>query len=217
MSESESFIQEVSDDLRRDRLFAAFRRYGWIAILAVLLVVGGAAWNEWRKAQDRAAAQAFGDALLAALEADAPEARIAALEGVQAEGAAADLLALLTAAERLTADDRAAAAEALRPLAQSTAAPVAYSDLAALKLVLLGDDGADAATRAQLLDRLAQPGAPYRLLALEQQALALAAAGDTDAARAAAEAVLQEPDLTPGVADRIAQLLVTLGAPAEAG
>ena len=56
MSDTDSFIDEVTEEVRRDRLFGLMKRYGWIAALAVLLIVGGAAWNEWRKAQDRAAA-----------------------------------------------------------------------------------------------------------------------------------------------------------------
>ena len=70
VSASDSFIEEVTEEGRRDRLFAMIRRYGWIAVLAVLTLVGGAAWNEWRKAQDVAAAQTLGDGIVAALEAD---------------------------------------------------------------------------------------------------------------------------------------------------
>ena len=51
MSESESFINEVTEEVRRDRLFRLARRYGWIAVVAVLVIVGAAAVNEWRKAQ----------------------------------------------------------------------------------------------------------------------------------------------------------------------
>ena len=51
MSQNESFIDEVSEELRRDRLFALFRRWAWLGILIVVVAVGGAAWNEWRKAR----------------------------------------------------------------------------------------------------------------------------------------------------------------------
>ena len=45
MSNPDSFIREVTEEVRRDRLYGYVRRYGWIAALLVLLVVGGAAWN----------------------------------------------------------------------------------------------------------------------------------------------------------------------------
>ena len=217
MSESDSFIDEVSEEVRRERLFGYLRRYGWIGVVAVLLIVGGAAFNEWRKAQARADARALGDAVLAALEAPEPSARRAALDALAAEGGAADIVGLLRAAEAVAAEDPGAAADLLRPLAQAADVPVVYSDLAALKLVLLGEAGVDAATRAQLLERLATPGAPYALLAREQQALALAAEGRTQAAIEAANALLQETGLTPGLARRLVQLIVALGGTPPAG
>ncbi len=66
MSDTDSFIDEVTEEVRRDRLFALMRRYGWIAVLLVVLIVGAAAWNEYRKGQARASAEALGDALLSA-------------------------------------------------------------------------------------------------------------------------------------------------------
>ena len=51
MSNPDSFVDEVTDAVRRDRLFAAFRKYGWIGVVLVVLIVGGAAYNEWQKAQ----------------------------------------------------------------------------------------------------------------------------------------------------------------------
>ena len=68
MSETDSFIEEVTEEVRRDRLFGLMRRYGWIAVLAVLLIVGGAAYREYSRAAEQAAARALGDALLAALD-----------------------------------------------------------------------------------------------------------------------------------------------------
>ncbi|MBC7675342.1 MAG: hypothetical protein H7173_04675, partial [Rhodoferax sp.] len=48
MSNNESFIDEVTEEVRRDKLFAMFRRYGWIGVLLVVGIVGGAAWTEWQ-------------------------------------------------------------------------------------------------------------------------------------------------------------------------
>ncbi len=79
MANTDSFINEVTEEVRRDRLFAVLRRWGWLAVVLVLLIVGGAAWNEWRKAEARAEAEARGDALLAALEANDPSGMLAAL------------------------------------------------------------------------------------------------------------------------------------------
>ena len=44
MSDTDSFIEEVSEEVRRDKLYATFKKYGWIAALFILVVVGGATW-----------------------------------------------------------------------------------------------------------------------------------------------------------------------------
>ena len=58
MSDTDSFIDEVNEEVRRDRMFNLFRRDGWIAVAAVLLLVGGAAWNEWRASQPGVSSEA---------------------------------------------------------------------------------------------------------------------------------------------------------------
>ena len=52
MSDTDSFIEEVSEEVRRDKLFATMRKYGWIAVLIVLLLVGGTVYREFRFAAD---------------------------------------------------------------------------------------------------------------------------------------------------------------------
>jgi hypothetical protein len=79
VSESDSFISEVSEEVRRERFALFLRRWGWLVALAILAVVGAAAGYEWRKAGQRAAAEAAGDALAAALALPDPSARAEAL------------------------------------------------------------------------------------------------------------------------------------------
>ena len=79
MSDTDSFIAEVSEDLRRDRLYGYARKYGWIVALAIVAVVGGTALSEYRAGAAQRAAEARGDAILAALDAEDDTARTAAL------------------------------------------------------------------------------------------------------------------------------------------
>ena len=84
MSNNESFIDEVNEEVRRDQLFGYIRRYGWIAVLAVLILVGAAAWTEYNRSQERASAQANGDAIIDALSMDNPEDVLAELQRLPA-------------------------------------------------------------------------------------------------------------------------------------
>ena len=38
-NQSDTFIDEVTEELRRDRLYGAMRRYGWIVVLVIVAVV----------------------------------------------------------------------------------------------------------------------------------------------------------------------------------
>ena len=213
MANQDSFIDEVTEEVRRDRLFTLMRRYGWIAVLAVVLIVGGAAWNEWRKATDRAAAQALGDALIAALETEDAQARKGALETMDA-GDNADLAALvgLLIAETDSATGNAGAAVAdLDALAAAPGISPVYRDLAALKAVMIGAGTLSPADRIARLQGLALPGAPYRLLALEQIALAEIDRGDTDAALARLNEIAGDSGASQGLRNRATQVIVVLG------
>lgn len=222
MSESDSFIDEVTEEVRRDKLFAAFRKYGWIAGVVVLLIVGGAAYTEWRKAAARAEAEGFGNAVLAALDNGDAEARVAALDAISADGSYGDtaarkaVLAILAADEALRAGDREEAAARLSEVVATEGLDPAYRDMAQLKLVSLTGDRMDAAERDRILADLAIPGRPYRVLALEQQALVLVEAGKTDEAVAALKALMQDADVPVGLRRRVSQLIVALGGELDA-
>lgn len=209
MSNPESFIDEVTEEVRRDRMFALFRKYGWIAVLAVLAIVGGAAWTEWRKAQEAALAQAFGDATFAALEAPTPGARRDLLGGIALQGEQAAVRDMLLASDPET--DRDGSIAALKAVEADAALPAAWRDLAVLKrVVLMGADLPAAEARAAL-DPIAAPGRPYRVMALEQLAYLTLAEGDRDAAVAALNALTQDQEAPQGLRRRVAQVVAALG------
>ena len=211
MSNPDSFIQEVNEEVRRERLFGYVRRYGWIAVLVVLLVVGGAGFNEWRKARAQAEAEAFGDAVLAALDRSGAEARVEALAGIEATGSRAAILQLLRAAEAQQAGDTATALAAFAAVEADAELPSSYRQLAALQRVMLAGPTLDPAERESVLSGLAQPDAPFRPLAMEQIALMRIEAGERDAALAILRELLDEPQLTQGLRARAQQLIVSLG------
>ncbi len=205
MSNPDSFIDEVNEELKRDRVNTLLRKYGWIAVLLVILTVGGAAFVEWQKAKNRDAAQALGDKITSALEIDDPAQQAAALEAISAENDAAALVAFLAAG---ASPDATNAAE-LRQIADNQAYPRIYRDMAALKLAGSGDLSVD--DRMSLLQPLTTAGAPYRVLAEEQLALIDVEKGETDAAIARLQALLQDDEASQPLRQRAMQLIVALG------
>ncbi len=211
MSDTDSFIDEVSEEVRRDRLYATFRRYGWIAVLVVLLIVGGAAWNEWRKAQARSEAQALGDTVLAALEGPDRAERADALEAIEAPVPdAMAVIAMLAAAEQSALDPAAAAAKLLA-VADDPATPPVYREIAVLKAVSMADSGIAAEDRRARLEGMAPGGGLVRLLAQEQLALIDIEAGDTESALERLQTIRQDAETTPGLRRRATQVIVALG------
>ena len=209
MSNPDSFIDEVTEEMRRDKLFGYLRRYGWVAVLIVLGIVGGTAWNEYRSAQDRAAAQAAGDALLAALAENDEAARATAMAAVTAAGNAAVITALLTASTQQQAGQAEAAAASLGALAADPATPAIYRDLAAIKAAML--PVGEMPARLAALEVLAQPGQPFRLLALEQMAYLTLETGDQTGAVAILRQIAEDAAVTRGLSDRVQTLLIALG------
>ena len=203
VSDTDSFIEEVTEEVRRDRLFALIRRYGWIAIVAGLLLVGGAAYNEWRKAQDIATAQALGDSIVAALEQDDAPERATALDGIGETGTSAEVVvALLRAAELADAGQTPEAVAQLDAIALNGDVPEIYRQIAGFKSILLQGDSLEPAERRLRLESVVQTGSPLRLLAEEQLALLDSAEGKPEAAISRLERIIADSEVTAGLRRR---------------
>lgn len=218
MSNSDSFINEVTEEVRRDRLFALFRRYGWIAALVVVLLVGGAAWSEYQKAQARAEAEALGDAMLSALERDDPQSRAALLETTQAATPEADaIIKMMAAAEHVFAGDPEAAVEALDAISVNGDIPVIYRQIASFKALTIEGNPLPLDERRARLEGLAQPGSALRLLAEEQLALIDIGTGNRQAAIERYQSILIDAEVSSDLQQRALQVIVALGGTPELG
>ena len=211
MSDTDSFIEEVTEEVRRDRLFALTKRYGWIAVVVVLLIVGGTGWNEWRKAQERQTAQAFGDAVLAALAADDRAARAEALAAVEAPNPGAAAMRDLLAAAEATAATPQQAAERLLSLADSDTIEPVYRQIAILKAVAIPDAGLGVEDQRARLEGLTLADGLTRLLAEEQLALIDIETGNAQAALERLQTVVSDAQATAGLRRRASQVIVALG------
>ncbi|GEK68755.1 tetratricopeptide repeat protein [Paracoccus denitrificans] len=213
-NQNDSFIDEVTEDLRRDRLFALFRRYGWIALLVILGIVGGAAWREYSSSQAETRARAWGDAIMAARQGDDP---ITALSAVDPAGSAGRkvLSEMLAAGAEAQAGLPQKAAERLKAAAAGLQNDPVLHDLALLKAVMVAGPAMDAAERDRLLADLSKPGAPFELLALEQKAVALIGAGRTEDAVMLIGQIQQKDGLSEPLRRRLSEMMITLGVEPE--
>ncbi|WP_368187543.1 tetratricopeptide repeat protein [Aestuariibius sp. HNIBRBA575] len=211
MSNNESFIDEVNEQVQNDKFYALLKRYGWIGIVAVVVVVGGTAYREYSNAQSTAAAQALGDSLMNGLELSEPADRSAALAAIDADGATAAIPAMLHATQAVDADDVAGAIASLESVAANGDVDEVYRDIAGFKLLMLQGADMSPADRKAAFEIYAVPGTPLRLLAMEQMVLADVDAGETEAALAGLTAILEDAGLGLGLKRRSENLVTALG------
>ncbi|MBE3638507.1 hypothetical protein [Mangrovicoccus algicola] len=215
MSSPDSFLDEVAEEVRRDRLYRLARRYGWILAVAVVAGVGGVAWWDWQKSRVELSAQGFGDALLAGLSSEDPQVRATAVSEIAATG---DQVALrdLTAAGDVALQDGQAATEMLQALIGNDEVSQIYRDVARLKIVQLPDNRLTTDQRLEVLEPLLVPGHAFRLSALELRAMIRIERNEAELALADLAEIRDAADATPGQRQRATQMTVALGGGTEA-
>ncbi len=212
MSNTDSFIEEVSEEVRQDKLYAIYKKYGWIAGLLIALIIGGVIYSEWSKASAARTAQANGDALVAALDMDDPTAQASALEAIAQDATTAKpLIEIQRAAVLADAGKIDEAGAVLNAMAVSPDTPKIYRELAALKAVILLGSKMDSEKRHAALDAMIRAEAPFRTIAMEQKALAFVDDGDLKQATGLLTRLLLEPEVPPALRARAEQTLVALG------
>jgi hypothetical protein len=212
MSDTDSFIDEVTEEVRRDKLYGYLRRYGWIGVLLVSAIVGGASVLEYRKAQAVAAAQELGDALFAAAQETNPAERLARLNQIDAQaGTPKTLTDLMAATALLEGDQLEDAAARLDAVVENSEIEQIYKDLAMFKAALLRRDQLEGEARRVEFEPFAHAGHPMRMLAEEQLALIDIDEGNIEAAVNRFQSILLDAETTAGLQQRAEQAILALG------
>ncbi|MAZ19119.1 MAG: hypothetical protein CL535_22700 [Ahrensia sp.] len=173
----DSFIREVEEELRSDRLKKVWNQFGAFIIgAAILIVVGTAAWRGWEYYSERQAS-ASGDRFLAALnlanEGKSDEA-LTALQALEDDGYGAyPVLARMRAATVLEEKgDAAGAVAAFDEVAADGSAPDAVRDMARIRAAYILVDTGTADQVAERAEPLSADTSPLRHAAREALGLA---------------------------------------------
>jgi hypothetical protein len=195
MSDTDGFIHEVTEELRRDRMLKIWRTWAPALIGAIVAVVAAAGLLEWHKQQDRTAAQSAGAKLRSAAAVPGPAEKSARFgeAAITLDGGPALVARLSQASAAAEAGDDAAAANALNTAADSAEASGLYRDLAGFRALMIELPDLTPEARIDALTPYLVEGAPFRLLALEQRAVAKLEAGDQSGARIDATDALSDP------------------------
>jgi hypothetical protein len=208
-------FDEVDEAVRREQLTKLWERYGNLVIaLAVLVVLGVAAWRGYDFWQSKKAAESGTQFAAAAVlsEQGKHEEAEQAFARIAAQGTAGyRVLARLRGAEELAQRDPQAAVAAFDDIAASAASGQPLQDFAALRAGMLLADTAPLAELTRRLEPLAGPGAPFRHSAREVLAFAAWKAGDTAAMHKWTQLIREDPETPPAVRERIDMLTAVAG------
>jgi len=213
---NEAFFREVDDEVRREQLATAARRYGVILAIVVvlaLIALGGALW--WRSHRAALAGER-GDQLVAAMasissgrDADAGK-TLQALAGTGDQGYAP--LARMLQADMLVKNGKLPeAGKAFTAIADDAAVPQQLRDVALLRATNLDFDKTAPQTVIDRLKPLAVTGNPWFGSAGEMTGIAYMKLGQPKQAGAMFVAMTKDPTVPRSLRARVAQLAADLG------
>jgi len=212
LSDTDSFLQEVSEELRRDKLYRNMRKYGWIGLLLVVIIVGGAAYREYQKSQAAERAQLFGTNIIKALNEKKSVDRISKLQEIKAPSDNAKaVLAMLLSAEAINEEASIQELSKLADVVNDLDVEAHYRDLLNFKILLGSSEKMGLEERKSAFLILSEPGNPFRLLAEEQLVLIELEQGNIDGAVEKISQILLDAELIVGLRNRATQMMIALG------
>ena len=210
MSNNESFIQEVSEEVRRDRLYRILKKWGWIGIAVIVALVGGASFNEWNKDSKMNSARNLGDRVLSAVANKDP----IELKDIEISNISQDMFIKNLLSAILLSDNKLDASKmALEEIRDIPGISKTYRELNTFKLglLVLKEGNLTDDERLSVFEGLVEPGSPFRLLAKEQQALILIEQGKLELAIKALTEISVDSETTASLKRRVTQLRISLG------
>jgi hypothetical protein len=213
---TDQFINEVDEELKRERQMALWNRYGRYAVAGVLLIViGVAAVVGWRHYQENRRAEA-GIIFVSAVENAAAGKSTEALKAFKTLGADgptgfAELARLQEAAELARQGNEAGAAQVYDAMAKDSSVAEPFRNLALVLYGLAVLDRADPQALEARLKPLTAASSPWRYSALELTALLARKRGDSKAAQDIFKRLADDATTPPTIRARAAEFLAVSG------
>ncbi|MBI1775375.1 MAG: tetratricopeptide repeat protein [Proteobacteria bacterium] len=214
MSQSDEFVREVEEDLRKEHYQRLWDRYGRyvvaLAVVLVLAVAGFNLWRDWRERQREAASAQLAEALANAQTNPEQAANaLGALADKSSPGFAA-LARLNEAALLINKGDREGALRVYDTLAADSSADPALRDLGVVLGVMHRIDAGDPAQLSQRLALLIGAGNPWRFNALELTAVLAVKSGDKARASELFRKLADDTEAPANIRARAAEMLAAL-------
>jgi hypothetical protein len=202
VSENESFIDEVTEEVRRDKLYLLLKRYGWVPVIVIITVILTSIFIEIRNNEKVIEAENLGDLLASSLSGDT---EVKAILSNDISSTPKSLIALLLEAKILENKlEYQTAIAAYQTVLSREEIPTSLRDFVKFKLVLLVKD--DPIGVKKLIGDLINPDGSFYLLALEQKVLIEIGEKRWNEAIANLNLILADPDVSQGMISRATQI-----------
>ena len=202
MVESESFIKEVSEEVRRDRLFKLLNKFKWPLFALVMLSVGAVGGYEYYKFDKKSRAQRNGEFLMSAIENLNDNGQIVTEE---IDNKFVAVLIKLNEAKYFEKEgDIKSATATYNNIISKYGDNKFFNHYSKFQLYLM--DPAESlrdTEKITVLDELSAPDGPLKLLALEQKLYLYVKINDLENIKLQVNLILSDQAITPEQVSRI--------------
>ena len=216
MANPESFLEEVAEEVRRDRLFKFFKKNGWIIAFVVVATLCASIAYEWRKNSEISRAKLNGDLLTLALE-KSQKGNLEGLLDLLSDNSpylrpSSDLMAVtkLYYAELLynIDNDSSESLNVLEEIFYNESISTTLRQLAKIKYLLMFSG--DNKVKQDLIDELSSPDNHYRFLAQEHKVQTYLASGMSDEANRQIDILLNNLEVSEQQKRRLMDLKLAI-------
>ena len=205
MVESESFIKEVSEEVKRDKLFKALNKFKWPLFASIILLVGTVGGYEYYKFDKKRTAQENGEFLVSAIENLNNNGETVSSE---IENKFISILIKLHEAKYFEEKgDIKSAKTSYNYIIDKHGGNRFFSDYSKFQLYLM--DPAESlrdTKKIEVLDQLSAPDSPMKLLALEQKLYLYVKANDLENIKLLLKLISSDQAITPEQVSRIKEI-----------
>jgi hypothetical protein len=212
----DNFIEEVDEELKRERQMELWHKYGKYAVSAVLLIVivvaGGVGWRQYQVNARSESGLQYADAAALVVAGKSSEA-LKKFKALGKDGAAGyrDLARFQEAAQLAGQGNASAAAAVYDAIAKDNSVGALFRDLGLILYALNVADRAEPKALTERLKPLTEKTGPWRFSALEITALLHRRRGDVSGAKSVYKKLADDPTSPPRLRARAAEFLALLG------
>ena len=217
---TETFVREVDENLRRDRLRDTAKKYfGWMIAAVIVFLGASGGWIYWQNYQGKQSEKAVDQlaqiyTAIAKGQTTAAPAQLDALSKDRSKGVRASAQ-FGRAAVAIQQDDTKLAIDKYRQIAADTSLPAPFRDLATIRLTALEFDSLKPEQVIARLAPLAKPGTPWFGSAGEMTGMALIKQGKKADAGQLFAAIAKDKQVPDFLRARSEQIASSLGVDAS--